>query len=574
MAVGKTFSMAHAKLPDAVSAARAPFTGFMLDGGLPVASTLNPGRQVEGDNLVSPNLSRRFVRSSVVTSQPWLSAICATPAPAPPPGVAPPPGLGAKGPRVPIGGRRSAWTVEVPLHSSYSATVPVHTTASSRPRDVSPRHVRRRVESSTMRLAVTGRATPSPERMPTSPARLSATPSPLWPPEQVQLQRLGSPLRFQGCPVAAPATMPVATSAQVMATTTMRHDGYPLSTPPMVSTTFSGDSYQPSFIFSGVNPPTRYVSQATQPGERLGFQAQMVEPEFAFSAPARNVNKRRSAWDSAALRDGDSPRPLAALATKKPLVSRVGSPKSARGQLTVSLSVGDLSQRREAAPRQPAAMHTPATLPRTPQLSDGPGTVICFGDSLTMGSRDTGHSYPGVLESLLKGAGHNLTVKNEGIWGDTSTEMQTRLPRVIAEHARSGRVAFILILAGTNDILRRFGTTSQIVARVRQLHSIAGNAPYMPQVGILTLPPLKAATDAKNSLLEVNTGLRKACAQQVGLQRPFLVELESVDVNLSTDGVHFADSGYSDFALRAFEAMKPLLAKQQQLIASTPCRHG
>jgi len=446
----------------------------------------------------------------------------------------------------------------------------VHTAASG-PKELSPRHVRRRIESSTMRFAVTGCPSPPPERMPTSPARLSATPSP---PEQLQVQRLGSPLRFQGCPVAAPATVPGPTSAQVMATTTMRHDGYPLSAPPLVSTTFSGDSYQPSFIFSGVNPPTRYVSQATQPGERLGFQAQMVEPEFAFSAPARNMNKRRSAWYSAALRDGDSPRPLPAVAMKKPLVSRVGSPKSARGQLTVSISEGDFSQRREAAPRQPAAMHTPATLPRTPQLSDGPGTVICFGDSLTMGSRDTGHSYPGVLESLLKGAGHNLTVKNEGIWGDTSTEMLTRLPRVIAEHARSGRVAFILILSGTNDILRRFGTTSQIVARVRQLHSIAGNAPYTPQVGILTLPPLKAAPDVRNSLSEVNTGLRKACAQQVGLQRPFLVDLESVDVNLSTDGVHFADPGYSEFALRAFEAMKPLIAKQQQLIASSPCRQG
>lgn len=184
-----------------------------------------------------------------------------------------------------------------------------------------------------------------------------------------------------------------------------------------------------------------------------------------------------------------------------------------------------------------------------------------------------------MLDDLLKGAGYHFTVHNGGIWGDTTGKLLERLQRVLSEACSKGRLAYVLVLGGTNDILRKTGSAPQIVNQLRQLHDMAGKAPYMPRVGVLTLPPIKKGIPAwEHARLGVNDSLRRAAAGPaassgagagaLGGRRQFLVDLESVDVALSSDGVHFTAEGYAEFARRAFEAMLATLPKPKSAAAA------
>jgi len=140
-------------------------------------------------------------------------------------------------------------------------------------------------------------------------------------------------------------------------------------------------------------------------------------------------------------------------------------------------------------------------------------------------------------------------------------KMNERLQRALSEACSKGRLAYVLMLGGTNDILRSAGGAAQIFGRLRQLHETAGRAPYMPRVGVFTLPPVVSGTTGWDQLRRtLNDSLRKAVTASNPLsfvqRRQFLVDLESLDRSLCSDGVHYTTEGYSEFARRAFEAMQ------------------
>jgi len=192
------------------------------------------------------------------------------------------------------------------------------------------------------------------------------------------------------------------------------------------------------------------------------------------------------------------------------------------------------------------------------------GVVLCIGDSLTSGTSGAEEAYPRVLEGLLRDAGYKFVVRNAGNWGDTASNILDRLQRVLSDACSEGRLAYIFVLGGTNDILRGTGTAAQIVGQLRQLHDISSRAANLPRVGIMTLPPIQRGAASWDAMrLCINRSLRWACSTQKGSPsappRRFLVDLESVDAALSSDGVHFSGKGYAEFARRAFEAMLPTL---------------
>lgn len=76
--------------------------------------------------------------------------------------------------------------------------------------------------------------------------------------------------------------------------------------------------------------------------------------------------------------------------------------------------------------------------------------LVAFGDSLSAGYQlGAGDAFPAVLEAALKARGHDVTVENAGVSGDTATAGRDRLDWSIAE----GTDAVILEL-GANDALR------------------------------------------------------------------------------------------------------------------------
>jgi len=212
--------------------------------------------------------------------------------------------------------------------------------------------------------------------------------------------------------------------------------------------------------------------------------------------------------------------------------------------------------------------------------------VVCFGDSLTQGSKQLGSngggvtadstcdcsstttaatSYPSALERLLHEAGHATVVVNAGQWGDTCDQLLSRLPAVLSEATKRGRLEAVLVLGGTNDVLRGSLRPSDILNRLRKLHEVAGKAVYMPHVGVMTLPPTRHPGLTEQRRLQLNHGLREACQQAAAAPRwtpqgrQFLVDLEGLDVGLAPDGVHYGPQGCAEIASKAFEALRVLL---------------
>ena len=215
-------------------------------------------------------------------------------------------------------------------------------------------------------------------------------------------------------------------------------------------------------------------------------------------------------------------------------------------------------------------------------------TILCVGDSLTSGSRDA-TSYPQELQAMLDDEGIDIKVSNGGNWGDTTDQVLRRLPSLVQSVlSRGGRLSFVLVLAGTNDLLQlpRQAVSASIpgiMARVREICEFASQAAFHPHVGILLLPPL-LSRDADR--VKLNQGLQSlhqvhlpsepskaAAAPGAGLRGlRFLVDLSTVDAALSTDGVHYGQEGYKQFAKRVMQVILPMLkadsAAHQRLVTS------
>lgn len=76
--------------------------------------------------------------------------------------------------------------------------------------------------------------------------------------------------------------------------------------------------------------------------------------------------------------------------------------------------------------------------------------IVAFGDSLTAGyGLPQKDAFPEQLEAALQKQGHNVTVENAGVSGDTSTGGAQRL-----DWALSGGADIVLLELGANDALR------------------------------------------------------------------------------------------------------------------------
>ena len=77
-------------------------------------------------------------------------------------------------------------------------------------------------------------------------------------------------------------------------------------------------------------------------------------------------------------------------------------------------------------------------------------SIVAFGDSLTAGlGLAPGEAYPDRLQEALRAAGHDVSIANAGVSGDTASAAQARVDWSVPE----GTDGVILVLGG-NDILR------------------------------------------------------------------------------------------------------------------------
>lgn len=82
-----------------------------------------------------------------------------------------------------------------------------------------------------------------------------------------------------------------------------------------------------------------------------------------------------------------------------------------------------------------------------------PKLVLAFGDSLSAGYQlKPGESFPAQLQAALVKAGRDVSVKNAGVSGDTSTAGRARLNWVLA--GLKTKPDLVILELGANDMLR------------------------------------------------------------------------------------------------------------------------
>ncbi len=84
-------------------------------------------------------------------------------------------------------------------------------------------------------------------------------------------------------------------------------------------------------------------------------------------------------------------------------------------------------------------------------MASEPVRILLFGDSIVAGyGLKTAASVPVQLESALRAAGHEVTVIDGGVSGDTTSGGRTRLRWMVNKHAPD----LVVLALGGNDVLR------------------------------------------------------------------------------------------------------------------------
>ena len=102
--------------------------------------------------------------------------------------------------------------------------------------------------------------------------------------------------------------------------------------------------------------------------------------------------------------------------------------------------------------------------------------ILAFGNSLTEGWCEFGtrfHPYALKLQNLMESEckTESIDIVNKGVSGETTDEMNARLPEVLDE---GGPFDIVIILGGTNDLGMRLDEDGEpLFSRLRSLHELA-----------------------------------------------------------------------------------------------------
>lgn len=194
---------------------------------------------------------------------------------------------------------------------------------------------------------------------------------------------------------------------------------------------------------------------------------------------------------------------------------------------------------------------------RLPCLSSSNYSLICLGDSLTLGNYVSGgvdvgtESYPGQLQALYSA---ETLVINAGVSSDQLTNMDTRAASTIDTYDYSGTIPILIVWGGTNDLVAGGQTAAQTYARLRTLiQNRTATGKYSKILISLAIPRADSATTTK--MFDYNDQIRDnfATLQSDGALAYIDVETLSQfnadgDYNDTTyynaDKVHLTTAGY------------------------------
>ena len=187
------------------------------------------------------------------------------------------------------------------------------------------------------------------------------------------------------------------------------------------------------------------------------------------------------------------------------------------------------------------------------QAFAGTTTILALGDSLTAGyGLDAGKSFPDKLQEALKAKGHDVTIINGGVSGDTAAQGAARL-----DWALTGDVKAVIIELGANDALRGL-EPAQTEAALRQILDMLKkkNLPSLI-LGMKAPPNLGADYQAKFD------GIYPRLAVEYGTALyPFYLDGVAANTDLNqADGIHPNEKGLAVIVPKILPLAEALVAK-------------
>jgi acyl-CoA thioesterase I len=192
------------------------------------------------------------------------------------------------------------------------------------------------------------------------------------------------------------------------------------------------------------------------------------------------------------------------------------------------------------------------TLPKS-QAGPGQTVLVAFGDSLTSGlglAQD--QAFPAQLEAALKARGHDVTVVDAGVSGDTSTAAAKRVDWSVPENASA-----VIVELGGNDALQGIppeGTKAAIAKVIEQLQ-----AKGLP----ILLAGMEAPRNMGKEYVDAFSALYRDLAQQYGvLFYPFFLDGVALNEELmQPDGLHPNGKGVARIVEKIMPKVEELLAQ-------------
>ena len=175
--------------------------------------------------------------------------------------------------------------------------------------------------------------------------------------------------------------------------------------------------------------------------------------------------------------------------------------------------------------------------------SADPIRIVAFGGSNTFGTNlPRGDAYPAQLEALLKAAGHDVVVKNEGTNGQTTAEELQ-----IMDSAVPAGTQIVIFQPGGNDKGKRAARSGEAIDTMGNIEAI-----------------IQRFLDRKILVLFSGVGPRRDALQRFDIA--MINEINRLaPEHLQADGEHLTAQGYAIVAQK-------MMPKVVQLIKKLPAR--
>jgi acyl-CoA thioesterase I len=180
-------------------------------------------------------------------------------------------------------------------------------------------------------------------------------------------------------------------------------------------------------------------------------------------------------------------------------------------------------------------------------------TILALGDSLTAGyGLQPSDAFPVKLEAALRAKGHDVTIINAGVSGDTALDGLSRL-----DWALTDDIDAVIVELGANDALRGLPpqqaetAIDSLLAKLREknLPVLLAGMRAPPNLG----PEYQSGFD----------GMYQKLAQEYGaIFYPFFLEGVAADVKLNqADGMHPNPAGVDIIVSRILPSVEELIRK-------------